>query len=120
MIDTVFAERFAHEWVEAWNSHDLSAVLSHYSDDFEMSSPFIIAFSPESGGILRGKEAVAQYWAAALEKFNDLHFVLDSVFVGADSIALMYTSVLDKKAVAVEVFFFNESGKVVKAVAHYS
>ncbi len=28
MIDTAFAERFAHEWVEAWNSHDLEAVLS--------------------------------------------------------------------------------------------
>lgn len=50
MIDTTFAERFVHEWIEAWNSHDLETVLSHYSDDFEMSSPFIIAFSPESGG----------------------------------------------------------------------
>jgi len=117
MIDTEFAERFAHEWVEAWNSHDLSAVLSHYSDDFEMSSPFIIAFSSESGGTLRSKESVGAYWAAALEKFSDLHFVLDSVFVGADSIALTYTSVLDKKAV--EVFFFDESGKVFKAMAHY-
>jgi ketosteroid isomerase-like protein len=117
MIDTAFAEHFAHEWVEAWNSHDLEAVLSHYSDDFEMSSPFIIAFSPESGGTLRGKEAVAQYWAVALEKFSDLHFVLDSVFVGANSIALTYTSVLDKKAV--EVFFFDGSGKVFKAAAHY-
>lgn len=117
MIDTEFAERFIHEWIEAWNSHDLSAVLSHYSDDFEMSSPFIIALSPESAGTLRGKEAVAQYWTAALEKFGDLHFVLDSVFVGAESIALTYTSVLDKKAV--EVLFFAESGKVIKAVAHY-
>lgn len=117
MIDTEFAERFVHEWVEAWNSHDLEAVLSHYSDDFEMSSPFIIAFSPDSGGTLRGKEAVAQYWAVALEKFSDLHFVLDSVFVGADSVAVSYTSVLDKKAV--EVFFFDENGKVVKAAAHY-
>lgn len=118
MIDTAFAERFAHEWVEAWNSHDLEAVLSHYSDDFEMSSPFIIAFSPESGGTLRGKEVVGAYWVAALEKFSDLHFVLDSVFVGADSIALTYTSVLDKKAV--EVFFFDTRGKIFKAVAHYS
>ncbi|MDD2829249.1 MAG: hypothetical protein PHW18_06710 [Sulfuricurvum sp.] len=37
MIDTAFAERFAHEWVEAWNSHDLSAVLSYYSDDLPRS-----------------------------------------------------------------------------------
>lgn len=77
----------------------------------------MITFSPESGGTLRGKEAVAQYWAAALEKFSDLHFVLDSVFVGADSVAISYTSVLEKKAV--EIFFFNESGKVMKAAAHY-
>lgn len=34
MIDTAFAEHFAHEWIEAWNSHDLEAVLSHYSDDY--------------------------------------------------------------------------------------
>ncbi|MCX6074889.1 MAG: hypothetical protein NTY39_11250 [Campylobacterales bacterium] len=39
------------------------------------------------------------------------------LYVGADSIALTYTSVLDKKAV--EVFFFDESGKVVKVAAHY-
>jgi ketosteroid isomerase-like protein len=117
MIDTDFAERFVHEWIEAWNSHDLEAVLSHYSDDFEMSSPFIVSFSPDSGGTLRGKEAVGQYWAAALEKFSDLHFVLNGVFVGADSVTVSYTSVLDKKAV--EVFFFNEKGKVVKAAAHY-
>jgi hypothetical protein len=117
MIDTEFAECFAHEWIEAWNSHDLEAVLSHYSDDFEMSSPFIVSFSPDSGGTLRGKEAVGAYWSAALEKFSDLYFVLDSVLVGADSIALTYTSVLDKKAV--EVFFFDGNGKVVKAAAHY-
>jgi ketosteroid isomerase-like protein len=117
MIDTTFAERFVHEWIEAWNSHDLETVLSHYSDDFEMSSPFIIAFSPESGGTLRGKDAVGKYWVAALEKFSDLHFELESAFVGVDSIALAYTSVLDKKAV--EVFFFDKSGKVFKAVAHY-
>jgi hypothetical protein len=51
----------------------------------------------------------------ALEKFSDLHFELESAFVGVDSIALAYTSVLDKKAV--EVFFFDKSGKVFKAVA---
>ncbi|MDD5052848.1 MAG: nuclear transport factor 2 family protein [Sulfuricurvum sp.] len=118
MIDTEFAERFVHEWIEAWNNHDLDAVLSHYSDDFEMSSPFIIAFSPESGGTLRGKDAVGAYWSVALEKFSDLHFVLENVFVGADSLAISYTSVLDKKAV--EVFFFDDKGKVVKAAAHYS
>ena len=41
-IDQAFAERFAAEWVEAWNAHDLERVLSHYAEDFEMSSPYIV------------------------------------------------------------------------------
>ncbi len=35
------AESFAAEWIAAWNARDLLRVLSHYTDDFEMSSPFI-------------------------------------------------------------------------------
>jgi ketosteroid isomerase-like protein len=35
------AKRFAFEWVEAWNRHDIDAVLAHYSDDFEMTTPMI-------------------------------------------------------------------------------
>ncbi|MEI8247817.1 MAG: hypothetical protein WCI51_18415 [Lentisphaerota bacterium] len=35
------ALEFATEWIAAWNSHDLNRVLSHYSEDFETSSPFI-------------------------------------------------------------------------------
>ena len=41
MIDTEFAARFAEEWIAAWNSHDLACVLSHYTEDFVMNSPYI-------------------------------------------------------------------------------
>jgi ketosteroid isomerase-like protein len=47
-----FAERFAKEWVAAWNSHDLDRVLAHYEEDFEMSSPIIIALVGEPSGKL--------------------------------------------------------------------
>jgi ketosteroid isomerase-like protein len=32
---------FAKVWVESWNSHDLDKILSHYSDDFEITTPMI-------------------------------------------------------------------------------
>jgi ketosteroid isomerase-like protein len=54
-----FAERFAKEWVAAWNSHDLERILAHYEDDFEMSSPIITTLVGEPSGKLRGKMAVA-------------------------------------------------------------
>jgi hypothetical protein len=57
MLNKTFAERFAAEWIAAWNSHDLDRVLSHYADDFEMSSPYIAELAGEPSGKLKGKEA---------------------------------------------------------------
>ena len=41
-MDKAFAERFAADRVAAWNAHDLDAVLSHYTDDFETVRPFLL------------------------------------------------------------------------------
>jgi len=30
---------FANHWISAWNSHDLDAILSHYDDSVELTSP---------------------------------------------------------------------------------
>jgi ketosteroid isomerase-like protein len=54
------AERFAKEWVAAWNSHDLDRILAHYDDDFEMSSPIITTFVGEPSGRLKGKKQWAR------------------------------------------------------------
>src|SRR6266566_12738 len=87
-MDRGFAERFAADWIDSWNSHDLDRVLSHYADDFEMSSPVIIQVVSEPSGTLRGKAAVGAYWTKALELIPDLHFELISVLVGVTSITL--------------------------------
>jgi ketosteroid isomerase-like protein len=47
VMEEGFAERFAKEWIAAWNSHDLDRILGHYEDDFEMSSPVIPALVGE-------------------------------------------------------------------------
>jgi ketosteroid isomerase-like protein len=66
MFSRDFADHFAAEWIEAWNNHDLNKILSHYSEDFEMSSPYIAQIAGEASGTLKGKVAVSAYWAKAL------------------------------------------------------
>jgi ketosteroid isomerase-like protein len=66
------AEALAQGWVTAWNAHDLPRILSLYSDDFEMTSSYIVQITGEASGTLRGKAAVGAYWQKALEKFPDL------------------------------------------------
>src|SRR5262247_4031095 len=72
LMEKGFAHRFAKEWVAAWNSHDLDRILAHYEEDFEMSSPIIIALVGEPSGKLRGKTAVGTYWAKALQSIRTI------------------------------------------------
>jgi hypothetical protein len=111
-----FAQLFAAEWIEAWNSHDLDEILSHYADDFEMSSPYIIQIANEPTGKLKGKEQVSAYWAQALQRMPDLHFELLNTLVGISSLTLYYQGA---RGLAAEVLHFNDAGKVNKAYAHY-
>lgn len=111
-----FAERFAKEWVAAWNAHDLERILAHYEDDFEMSSPVIVKLAGEPSGTLRGKSAVRDYWAKALAAAPHLRFELVSALAGVDSVTVCYRG---HRGLAAEVFHFGATGRVSKAFAHY-
>ena len=54
-------QRFAADWIEAWNSHDLDKILSHYSEDFEITTPMIKVVMGVETGTLRGKESIRRY-----------------------------------------------------------
>jgi hypothetical protein len=116
-MDSKFANHFAAEWIAAWNAHDLPRVLSHYTDDFEMSSPKIIQIAGEPSGRLVGKASVGAYWATALARFPDLHFELLAVLQGIDSVVLYYRRTGGQ--LAAEVFYFNSAGLVYRACANY-
>jgi hypothetical protein len=118
MITAAHAARFAEEWISAWNARDLTRVLSHYDDDFEMASPRIVDIAGEPSGVLRGKAAIGAYWEKALGLNPHLRFELLGVFVGARSIALHYKNQTGR--LAVEVFELGSSGRVSRAAAHYA
>jgi len=118
VIDEVFAERFAADWIEAWNAHDLARVLSHYTEDFEMSSPYIVEIAGEPSGTLRGKTAVGAYWKKALELVPDLKFELVSVLVGVGSVVLHYKGARGRTVA--EIVYFGPDRKVVRSSAHYA
>jgi SnoaL-like domain len=117
VIDKSFADHFAADWIASWNAHDLDRILSHYADDFEMSSPVIVAVVGEASGTLKGRKEVGAYWARALQLNPDLHFEWVNTLVGINSIALYYQGV---RGLSAEVFHFNAEGKVVTAYAHYA
>lgn len=116
VISREFADNFSAHWIEAWNSHDLDMVLSHYSEDFEMASPYIRQIAGESSGRLKGKVAIRAYWSSALQRMPTLRFKLFQTLIGADSVTIYYRGV---HGMAAEVFFFDKDGRVSNAAAHY-
>lgn len=116
MIDKEFAKNFAADWINSWNSHDLVRILSHYTDDFEMSSPRIITVVNEPSGVLKGKTTIGAYWAKALELTPNLHFELVATLIGVNSVVLYYNGPRGQSA---EAFHFDQHGKVIRAYAHY-
>ena len=117
MLNKAFADHFAADWIDAWNSHNLKRVLAHYTDDFEMSSPMIIKIANEPSGTLKGKDKVGAYWAKALQLNTHLHFELISTLVGVNSITLYYKGT---RGLTAEVFHFTAAGKIARAYAHYT
>lgn len=116
-MDRESAERFTTEWLNGWNAHDLQSILSHYSDDFEMSSPVITQVTGNPCGVLKGKDAVGTYWAKALTLFPNLKFTHICTLLGVNSVVIHYYGATGKRVA--EVFTFNNAGLVCKAHAHY-
>ena len=117
-MDTNFAKFFANEWIAAWNAHDLDRILSHYDDNFEMTSPIIVQLLGAPAGTLQGKTKVRAYWQKALSLMPDLKFELLSVLIGVNSITVNYLGARGRQSA--EIFYFGTNRQVIKAVAHYA
>ncbi|NJL42869.1 MAG: nuclear transport factor 2 family protein [Pseudanabaena sp. SU_2_4] len=116
MLNDDFYEKFAYEWIEAWNSHDIERILSHYNDNFEFSSPVLAKLNPASGGRRTGKEAARDYWSKALAKWTELYFEPVDALKGVGSLVIYYRGLHGK--LCAEFFVFGASGKVSSSHAH--
>jgi ketosteroid isomerase-like protein len=118
MIDPEWALAFAADWIESWNTHDMNRILSHYTDDFEISSPLIVERLNKPEGKLKGKNAVRDYWLPSLSLEPPLRFELIDVLIGIGEITLYYRNV--GRRVVAETMFINDSGKVTRGFVQWS
>jgi hypothetical protein len=109
-------KEFASGWIDAWNAHDLDAVLAHYRDDFEFSSPLIREFAGEPSGRLVGKDAVRACWQIGISRRPDLHFDFIDVLAGVDSLVILYRG---HRGLTAEYFEFDADGLVKRSRALY-
>ena len=112
------AKEFAKDWIDAWNSHDLDRILSHYALDVVLISPAAAKLTGDPSGTVRGKDALRSYFQKGLEFFPNLQFILVDVMQGLSSVVLYYENQRGTKTG--EFMEFDKDGAVVRVVANYS
>ena len=105
------------DWIAAWNSRDLEAVLAMYDEAAEMTSDRIPAMGFDASGTLHGKASLRAYWSKALGLLPELHFTLIDTFVSPDSVVVFYANERGKKIC--EYLRVNAAGKIVQGSANH-
>jgi steroid delta-isomerase-like uncharacterized protein len=95
------ARQLAQRWIDAWNSHDVDAILELYADDVEFTSPFVANITGDASGVIRGKAELRTFFVRVLGAYPDLRYELDGVAAGIWSIAIVYRSVDERLGVEV-------------------
>ncbi len=118
MLTETEVHKFANHWVEAWNSHDLEEIMSHYASDVVLVSPVAAKILNDPSGVVRGKDALRTYFKRGLEAYPDLKFELVDVMWGLSSVVLYYVN--QKSTKTGKFMEIDASGKVVRVVANYN
>jgi ketosteroid isomerase-like protein len=118
MLNVADARRFAKDWRQAWNSHDLESILSHYAEDVVLTSPTAARLLNDPAGVVNGKDALRNYFALGLKAYPDLRFEVLDVTCGVSSVVVYFAN--QNGAKVSEFMELGSDGKVTKVIAHYS
>jgi predicted ester cyclase len=112
------AQMLAAQWIDAWNAHDLEQIMTHYEDTVELTSPVAAKLLGISDGKIVGKINVSAYFRKGLEAYPQLHFHLEDVLWGLNSLVLCYRNQNGSRTA--EFMEISMNGKALRVVANYN
>ncbi len=137
MIERATAHELIDRWIDAWNRHDLDAIMDMCDDDIEFVSPFLVSMYDTPSGALHGKDALRGWFA---QSATNPSFHIEPpihVLTGVDTIVLV-ESITERRAadgsavgtsqaserdhgngvVAANVFTVGADGRFTRSVVH--
>ena len=118
MLTESQVRQFADDWLRAWNSHDLDAIMSHYATEIVLTSPAAASLLNDPTGTVMGELALRNYFKRGLEAYPNLAFELLDVMWGLSSVVLYYKN--QNGTTTGEFMQLDANLKVTKVVANYS
>jgi limonene-1,2-epoxide hydrolase len=109
----------ARSWLAAFNAHDVDGLVALYAPDGTHTSPKIRALSPQTGGRLVGREALAQWWRDANRRLPGLRYELTALTADDERVLIEYIRHAPAEAPMPVAEVFEVSGAQIRASRVY-
>ena len=83
-------KQIASAWFEAFNKHDLEMLLALYDDNAEHYSPKLKIHQPDTNGLIKGKDALRNWWADAFNRLPKLHYEVIKLTADEEQVFMEY------------------------------
>lgn len=83
-------KKIALKWFEAFNEHDLEKLLSLYSDNAEHFSPKLKIRVPQTQGLIKGKQALREWWQDAFDRLPTLNYEVIKLTADDEQVFMEY------------------------------
>lgn len=80
----------ATQWFDAFNAHDLTALLALYAEEAEHYSPKLKVRRPETNGLIHGKSALRDWWRDAFERLPSLRYQVIKLTADDEQVFMEY------------------------------
>ncbi|HNR18828.1 MAG TPA: nuclear transport factor 2 family protein [Bacteroidia bacterium] len=83
-------EQIAIKWLEAFNEHHLENLLSLYHNDAVHFSPKLKIRKPGTKGLIKGKDALRDWWHDAFERLPQLRYIKQTITANHQRVFMEY------------------------------
>jgi ketosteroid isomerase-like protein len=83
-------KQIATKWFEAFNEHDLEKLLSLYNDNAKHYSPKLKIRIPETQGLIKGKQALREWWKDAFDRLPSLQYEVVKLTADDEQVFMEY------------------------------
>ena len=83
-------KEIAIKWFAAFNEHHLENLLSLYSDTAEHFSPKLKIRQPETNGLIKGKQALRDWWQDAFDRLPTLNYEVKKLTADDEQVFMEY------------------------------
>lgn len=89
-MSSVKNKEIATKWFEAFNEHNLEKLLSLYDDNAKHYSPKLKVRQPETQGLIKGKQALREWWQDAFDRLPTLQYEVQKLTADDEQVFMEY------------------------------